>query len=42
MLEIDDSVRELYPGAKMGILAVIDASYSSSGSIDYEWALCYY
>jgi|GEM_PF-5324276 len=29
MLTIDDSVRELYPGAKMGILAVKDASCSS-------------
>jgi len=29
MLTIDDSVRVLYPGAKMGILAVKDVSYSS-------------
>lgn len=29
MLTIDDRVRELYPGAKMGILAVKDASCSS-------------
>lgn len=29
MLTIDDSVRAFYPGAKMGILAVKDVSYSS-------------